>query len=360
MPESDFSEYTVAMFMTLLKTGCYFASTAVMVPLRNGITRDIRVQIYDKVLSLPLGFFSKERKGDIITRMSGDVTEIESSIASSLDMLIKNPILIAIYMATLILISWRLTLFTIVVAPLIVWVMGAIGRKLKAKSLVVQSKWSDTMSELEETLGGLRVIKAFLAERKMSERFSKSSDELRYHTCKVNYRQAMAHPVSEFMGTALIVLVLWFGGSLILSDSQSIDAATFIYYLTILYSVINPLKDFSKASYSIPKGLASVERIDKILTARNDITEKPDAVQAHELDRCIQYRNVSFSYEPGKPVLQNIDLKIEKGQTIAIVGQSGSGKSTLVDLLPRFYDVCAGVILIDGKDIRTLKINDLR
>jgi len=350
----------ILVVMTFFKTACYFASAAVMVPLRTGITRDLRVKIYDKVLSLPLGFFSKERKGDIITRMSGDVTEIEVSIASSLDMLIKNPILIIIYMVTLVVISWQMTLFTLIVAPLIIWAMGVIGRKLKATSLVVQAKWSDTMSQLEETLGGLRIIKAFLAEKKMSSRFRKSSDELRENTAKVNYRQSLAHPVSEFMGTALIVLVLWYGGMLILNESNTIDAPTFIYYLTILYSVINPLKDFSKASYAIPKGLASVERIDKILNAENNITEKPDAKEIKGLKECIEYKGVSFSYEPDKPVLQGIDLKVMKGQKIAIVGQSGAGKSTLVDLLPRFYDVTEGSITIDGTDIRDIKIGSLR
>ena len=346
--------------MTLFKTGCYFASTAVMVPLRTGIVKDIRMQIYNKVLALPMGFFSKERKGDIITRMSGDVSEIESSIAQSLDMLIKNPILIIIYIGTLIVISWQLTIFTLIVAPLIVWVMGTIGRKLKAKSLVVQSRWSDTMSQLEETLGGLRIIKAFLAEGKMEQKFEKSSNELRQATNRVNMRQALAHPVSEFMGTALIVVVLWYGGLLILGDSAGIEAPTFIYYLTILYSVINPLKDFSKAGYAIPKGLASVERIDKILLAENNITEPEKPVSTDSLKKCIEYRGVDFSYESGRPVLKQINLTIPKGKTVALVGQSGSGKSTLVDLLPRFYDVDEGQILIDGTDIRKMSIKSLR
>lgn len=346
--------------MTLFKTGCYFASTAVMVPLRTGIVKDIRMQIYNKVLALPMGFFSKERKGDIITRMSGDVSEIESSIAQSLDMLIKNPILIIIYIGTLIAISWQLTIFTLIVAPLIVWVMGTIGRKLKAKSLVVQSRWSDTMSQLEETLGGLRIIKAFLAEGKMEQKFEKSSNELRQATNRVNMRQALAHPVSEFMGTALIVVVLWYGGLLILGDSAGIEAPTFIYYLTILYSVINPLKDFSKAGYAIPKGLASVERIDKILLAENNITEPEKPVSTDSLKKCIEYRGVDFSYESGRPVLKQINLTIPKGKTVALVGQSGSGKSTLVDLLPRFYDVDEGHILIDGTDIRKMSIKSLR
>ncbi len=350
----------VLIFMTLLKTACYFGASAVMVPLRNGVVRDIRVQIYDKILSLPMGFFSKERKGDIITRMSGDVSEIENSIAQSLDMLIKNPILIIVYLGTLIAISWQMTIFTIIIGPIIIWVMGSIGRKLKAKSLLVQSYWSETMSELEETLGGLRVIKAFLAEGKMSDRFGRSSESLRKASNRVHMRQALAHPVSEFMGTALIVVVLWFGGTLILDDRASIDASTFIWYMTILYSVINPIKDFSKAGYAIPKGLASVERIDKILLAENTITDAPDAVDLPALSSEIRYNGVSFSYEDDREVLHDIELTIPRGKTIALVGQSGSGKSTMVDLLPRFYDVDSGSITIDGTDIRNISLKSLR
>ena len=350
----------VLIVMTFFKTACYFGSAAVMVPLRNGIVRDIRIQIYDKILSLPMGFFSKERKGDIITRMSGDVSEIENSIAQSLDMLIKNPILILVYLGTLVAISWQMTIFTIVIGPLIIWVMGSIGRKLKANSLVVQSFWSETMSELEETLGGLRVIKAFLAEGKMSRRFSNSSEQLRKASNRVHMRQALAHPVSEFMGTALIVVVLWFGGTLILGNKASIDASTFIWYMTILYSVINPIKDFSKAGYAIPKGLASVERIDKILLAENNITDCENPVELTELKNEIRYTGVSFSYEADREVLRDIDLTIPRGKTIALVGQSGSGKSTLVDLLPRFYDVREGSITIDGKDIRNVSLKSLR
>ncbi len=335
----------VLIFMTLLKTGCYFGSAAVMVPLRNGVVRDIRIQIYDKVLSLPMGFFSKERKGDIITRMSGDVSEIENSLTQSLDMLIKNPILILVYLGTLVAISWQLTIFTLVIGPLIIWVMGSIGRKLKAKSLIVQSYWSETMSELEETLGGLRVIKAFLAEDKMSKRFAGSSEQLRKASIRVNLRQALAHPVSEFMGTALIVVVLWYGGTLILNSANApIDGPTFIYYLTILYSVINPIKDFSKAGYAIPKGLASLERVDKILLAENNIKDPENPVQIGALNKEIRYEGVSFSYEQDREVLHEINLTIPRGKTIALVGQSGSGKSTLVDLLPRFYDVNQGRI----------------
>ena len=351
----------VLIVMTFFKTACYFGASAVMVPLRNGVVRDIRIQIYDKILSLPMGFFSKERKGDIITRMSGDVTEIENSIAQSLDMLIKNPILILVYLGTLIAISWRLTIFTLVIGPLIIWVMGQIGRKLKAKSLVVQSFWSETMSELEETLGGLRVVKAFLAEGKMSKRFAGSSEQLRKASNKVHLRQALAHPVSEFMGTALIVVVLWYGGTLILNSSNApIDGPSFIYYLTILYSVINPIKDFSKAGYSIPKGLASVERIDKILLAENNIKDCDNPVELTEFKDEIKYNGVSFSYEEDRMVLNDIDLTIPRGKTIALVGQSGSGKSTLVDLLPRFYDVNKGSITIDGQDIRDVSLHSLR
>ena len=351
----------VLIVMTFFKTACYFGASAVMVPLRNGVVRDIRIRIYDKILSLPMGFFSKERKGDIITRMSGDVSEIENSIAQSLDMLIKNPILILVYLGTLIAISWQLTIFTLVIGPLIIWVMGQIGRKLKSNSLVVQSFWSETMSELEETLGGLRVIKAFLAEGKMSKRFASSSEQLRKASNRVHMRQALAHPVSEFMGTALIVVVLWYGGTLILNSTHSpIDGPTFIYYLTILYSVINPIKDFSKAGYAIPKGLASVERIDKILLAENNIMDPESPIELKELKEEIKYQGVSFSYEDGREVLHDIDLTIPRGKTIALVGQSGSGKSTLVDLLPRFYDVDKGSITIDGKDIRDFSLKSLR
>lgn len=347
--------------MTLLKTGCYFGSAAVMVPLRNGVVRDIRIQIYDKILSLPMGFFSKERKGDIITRMSGDVLEIENSLAQSLDMLIKNPILVVVYLGTLIAISWQLTIFTLVIGPLIIWVMGSIGRKLKAKSLVVQSYWSETMSELEETLGGLRVIKAFLAEEKMSKRFAGSSEQLLKASNRVHLRQALAHPVSEFMGTALIVVVLWYGGTLILNSAHApIDGPTFIYYLTILYSVINPIKDFSKAGYAVPKGLASLERVDKILLADNNIKDADNPVEISALNREIKYEGVSFSYEQDREVLHEINLTIPRGKTIALVGQSGSGKSTLVDLLPRFYDVSKGSITIDGQDIRNISLKSLR
>ncbi len=346
--------------MTALKTACYFGSSAVMIPIRTGVVRDIRRLLYKKILSLPIGFFSQERKGDIIARMSGDVIEIENSIMNSLDMLIKNPILIVFYFVTLIVISWKLTLFTLLVVPLLGWVMGAIGRKLKRQSLEAQELWSDTMSQVEETLGGLRVIKAFIAEKKMNSRFDGITDALRFRTGRVSTRQALAHPMSEFLGTILIMIVLWFGGTLILGENSPIDAPTFIYYMVILYSIINPLKDFSKASYSIPKGLASVERVDKILSAPNPIKEKENTVPIKDFNDKIEIDHVSFSYEDGKQVLQDIDITIGKGKTVAIVGASGAGKSTLVDLIPRFYDVSGGSIRIDGTDVRDLSLHELR
>lgn len=346
--------------MTLLKTASYFGSSAAIIPLRTGVVRDIRTQLYNKVLSLPLGFFSKERKGDIIARMSGDVVEVENSIAGSIDMMIKNPIYIVIYFATLIYVSWELTLFTILVFPVMGWIMGLVGRKLKQKSLVAQAKLGETMSQMEETLGGLRIVKAFLAEKKMSNRFLKVSNELRDATMRVTMRQAMAHPVSEFLGTGVIVIVLWFGGTLILGDNSPISAPAFIYYLTILYSIINPLKDFSKASYNIPRGLASMERIDKILDSENPIVEKKDAVSTDGLKQGIEIRDLTFSYDGEKNVLNNINLTIEKGKTVALVGQSGSGKSTLVDLIPRYYDVTSGEVLIDGVNVKGMTVKSLR
>lgn len=346
--------------MTLLKTACYFGSSAIMIPLRTGVVRDIRIMVYSKVMYLPLGFFSEERKGDIIARMSGDVGEIENSITSSLDMLIKNPILIVSYFATLIVTSWQLTLFTILVLPSMGWVMGRVGRALKRQSLEAQGKWSDTMSQLDETLGGLRIIKAFLAEEKMIGRFVRCSNELRDATNKVATRQALAHPMSEFLGTILIVIVLWFGGSLILGNTSTIDASTFIFYMVILYSVINPLKEFSKAGYNIPKGLASMERVDKILKAENNIKEPEHPVPLKELSDKIEFKDISFSYDGRREVLKHINLTVQKGKTVALVGQSGSGKSTLVDLLPRYHDVQAGEITIDGINIKDVTVHDLR
>ena len=347
-------------FMTMLKTSCYFASSAVMIPLRTGVVRDIRIMVYSKVMRLPLRFFSEERKGDIIARMSGDVGEVENSITSSLDMLIKNPILIVMYFGTLLATSWQLTLFTFLVVPGMGWVMGKVGKKLKRQSLEAQGKWSDTMTQLEETLGGLRIIKAFIAEQKMIDRFTQCSNELRDATNRVATRQALAHPMSEFLGTLLIVLVLWFGGSLILGEQSSIDAPTFIFYMVILYSVINPLKEFSKAGYNIPKGLASMERVDKILKAENPIKEIANPKVLDNLNDKIELKNISFSYDGTHQVLKNINITIPKGKTIALVGQSGSGKSTLVDLLPRYHDIQEGEILIDGINIKELRIANLR
>ena len=347
-------------FMTLLKTSCYFGSSAIMIPLRTGIVRDIRVEVYSKVMRLPLGFFSEERKGDIIARMSGDVNEVENSITSSLDMLIKNPILILFYFATLLVISWQLTLFTLLVLPGMGWFMGLVGRKLKRRSLEAQGKWSDTMSQLEETLGGLRVIKAFIAEQRMIDRFSKCSNEFRDISNKVSTRQALAHPMSEFLGTLLIVVVLWFGGSLILANESTIEAPTFIYYMVILYSIINPLKEFSKAGYKIPKGLASMERVDKILKAENKIKEIADPKPLNGLTDKIEFKDITFSYDGLRDVLKDVNITIEKGKTVALVGQSGSGKSTLVDLLPRYHDVQKGCITIDGEDIKNVRISELR
>ena len=346
--------------VTLLKTSCYFASSAVMVPLRTGIVRDIRTMVYNKLLSLPMGFFSKQKKGDIIARMSGDVNEIENSIISSLDMLIKNPILIICYFSALIFLSWELTLFTLTVVPVMAWGMSAIGKKLKRKSLEAQEKWSETMAQLDETLGGLRVIKAFIAEDKMKERFTETANQYRKASAKVAVRQASAHPVSELLGSLMIMIVLWFGGTLILSEKAPIDASTFIYYMTILYSVLAPLKEFSKASYNIPKGLASMERVDKIMNAVNDIVEPAEPAALNGFNEEIRFQGVSFSYEEGKEVLHNIDLTVPKGKTVALVGQSGSGKSTLVDLIPRYYDVNEGGITLDGTDIREFRVKDLR
>ena len=346
--------------MTFIKTACYFGSSAVMVPLRTGIVKDIRTQVYNKVLALPMGFFSQERKGDIIARMSGDVAEIEYSITSSLDMLIKNPILIICYFATLVFLSWELTLFTLFVVPAMVWGMSLISKRLKSQSLEAQEKWSDMMSQLEETLGGLRIIKAFIAEDKMKDRFEGICEDFRTSSNRVIIRQASAHPVSEFLGTVMIMIVLWFGGTLILSDKSPIDAPTFILYLVMLYSILNPLKEFARAGYNIPKGLASIERVDKIMKAENNIKEAACPEHISHFEDSIRFCDVCFSYDNGKEVLTDINLTVKKGTTVALVGQSGSGKSTLVDLLPRYHDVSKGSISIDGTDIRNIGIRDLR
>ena len=351
-------------FMTFLKTGAYFLSSATIIPIRTGIVRDIRNQIYQKINSLSLGFFSEERKGDIIARMSGDVQEVESSIMSSLDMLFKNPILILFYFITLICISWQLTLFTILFVPPFGWFMGVVGKKLKAHSIEAQALWSDTMSMVEETLGGLRIIKAFCAEEKMNKRFNQVNSSYRDNIMRVNIRQQMAHPMSEFLGTILIVVVLWFGGILVL-DYGRIDGPTIIFYLVMLYSIINPLKEFSKASYNIPKGLASMERIDKILQAEVEIKDKETPEHISSFEHQIEFRHVSFAYTDRKSaelvyVLKDINLVIPKGKTVALVGQSGSGKSTMVDLIPRYYDVQEGDVLIDGINVKDLAVHDLR
>lgn len=346
---------------TLLKTSTYFASAAIMVPMRTGIVRDIRNSVYHKITELPLSFFSEERKGDIIARMSGDVNEIENSITGSLEMLVKNPILILCYLGVLVYTSWQLTLFTVLVLPLLIWAMSTIGRKLKAKSLAAQNKWSETMAQLEETLGGMRIVKAFTAEQKMRNRFENVTDDYRRLTNKVSIRQASAHPVSEFLGTVLIVIVLWYGGTLILDgENPPIDAPQFIFYMVILYSIIQPLKDFSKASYNIPKGMASVERVNKILNAENTIVEAPAPKEVKKFEKEILFRNVSFSYNGRQQVLQDINLHVGKGRTVALVGQSGSGKSTLVDLLPRYHDVTGGEILIDGINVKDFRLKSLR
>lgn len=346
--------------MTALKTACYFGASATMIPLRTGVVKDLRMQIYRKIVSLPLGYFSEERKGDIIARISGDVQEVENSITSTLDMLIKNPILIVFYMGTLFTISWQLTIFTLVFAPLMLLLLSSISRKLKAESIEVQNLWSDTMSQVEETLGGLRVIKAFLAEKKMGDRFDHVTGAMRDKNNRVSTRQVLAHPVSEFLGTVMIAVVLWFGGIFILRDNAPFDAPTFIFYMTILYSVIQPIKDLTRAAYGIPRGLASMERIDAILDAEDKIQEVADPIGFSGFKDRISFRHVDFSYDGGRQILKDISFDIEKGKTVAIVGASGAGKSTLVDLIPRFYDVSGGEILIDGTDIRRMRLRDLR
>ena len=343
---------------TLLKTVAYFLSSSSVIPIRTGITRDIRNLVYEKIVQLPLGFFTEERKGDIIARMTGDVIEVENSIMSSLDTMFKNPILIISYFTTLIVISWQLTLFSVVIIPLIGWFMGWIGRRLKAQSIKAQALWSDTMSVVDETLGGLRIIKAFCAEDKMTQKFSNINSTYRNDMMRVNIRQQAAHPLSEFLGTCMIVIVLWFGGILVLSNG-SLSGPTFIYYMVILYSIINPLKEISKAGYAVPKGLASMERVDMILKAENTIKEPAHPKHIASFEHQIEFRHVSFRYGD-QWVLRDINLVIPKGKAVAIVGQSGSGKSTLVDLIPRYYDVQEGEVLIDGINVKDLGIHDLR
>lgn len=356
-------------FMTFLKTGAYFLSSAAIIPVRTGVVRDIRNALYQKITQLSLGFFSEERKGDIIARMSGDVQEIDNSVMASLDMLFKNPILILFYFATLLVVSWQLTLFTLIFVPFFGWFMGKVGRKLKQNSVTAQALWSDTMSQVEETLGGLRIIKAFCAERLMNDRFDKVNNNYRNDIMKVNIRQQLAHPMSEFLGTLMIIVVLWFGGTLVLGQYPVISGPTFIYYLVILYSILNPLKEFSKAGYNIPKGMASMERVDKILMAEIEIKDPKNPKELDSFDHEIELRNVSFAYTSDKLedgteqyhwVLRNINLVIPKGKTIALVGQSGSGKSTLLDLIARYYDVQEGEVLIDGVNVKNLNLHNLR
>ena len=356
-------------FLTLLKTGSYFLASASIIPIRTGVVRDLRNHLYRKITSLSLSFFSEERKGDIIARMSGDVQEVDNSVMASLDMLFKNPILIVIYFVTLIVISWQLTIFTLLFVPVFAWFMGFVGRRLKQSSITAQALWSDTMSQVEETLGGLRIIKAFCAEGKMNERFDRINSMYRDDIMRVNIRQQLAHPMSEFLGTIMIIIVLWFGGTLVLGEYPVISGPTFIYYLVILYSILNPLKEVSKAGYNIAKGMASMERIDKILKAEIEIKEIKQPKHIAGFEHEIEFRHVSFAYDGVKDnegkidrhwILKDINLVIPKGKTIALVGQSGSGKSTLLDLIPRYYDVQEGEVLIDGINVKDLRLHDLR
>jgi ATP-binding cassette subfamily B protein/subfamily B ATP-binding cassette protein MsbA len=348
----------VLIVMTALKTGAAFLSTYYIVPIRTGVVKDIRNNINDKILNLPIGFFSEERKGDILARMSGDVNEVENSVMSSLEMMLKNPIMIIVFLTTMLIISWELTIFVFILLPIMGYIMGAVGKKLKRSSFEAQNKWGELMSQIEETLGGLRIIKAFNAEQKISDRFHKGSDEFRQMSNRIARRQYLAHPMSELLGTITIAIVLWFGGSLILKDNSLLDASVFIYYLTVFYLIINPAKDLTKASYAIQRGLASMDRIDKILDAENDIVEKTDPIEV-KFQKDIEFKDVWFKYQ-NDWVIKGMNLKINKGKTIALVGQSGSGKSTMVDLLPRFYDIQKGEISIDSVNIKDTSLKNLR
>ena len=362
--ETEGASYTLIILgiylvlMTLLKVGATYLGGFFLVPIRTGVVRDLRNQLNAKILALPLGFFSEERKGDVLARITGDVGEVENSVMSSLDLLLKNPILIFVYLGSMLVISWQLTLFVFLVLPIAGFVMGRVGKSLKRTSLEAQNQWGQLISQVEETLGGLRIVKAFTAEEFVDKRFRDSNEEYRQTVIGVNRRQLLAHPVSELLGTATIAIVLWYGGSLILNRDSSIDASTFIYYLVIFYSLINPLKDLSKGAYAIRRGMGSMERVDRILQAESTITDpaEPKPVVFNEV---IRLEKVSFRYAE-EWVLRDVDLTIRKGQTVALVGHSGSGKSTLVDLIPRFYDVVEGRITIDGTDIREVAVADLR
>jgi ABC transporter, ATP-binding protein, msbA family len=362
--ETEGASYTLIILgiylvlMTLLKVGATYLGGFFLVPIRTGVVRDLRNQLNAKILALPLGFFSEERKGDVLARITGDVGEVENSVMSSLDLLLKNPILIFVYLGSMLVISWQLTLFVFLVLPIAGFVMGRVGKSLKRTSLEAQNQWGQLISQVEETLGGLRIVKAFTAEEFVDKRFRDSNEEYRQTVIGVNRRQLLAHPVSELLGTATIAIVLWYGGSLILNRDSSIDASTFIYYLVIFYSLINPLKDLSKGAYAIRRGMGSMERVDRILQAESTITD-PAEPKPVVFNEAIRLEKVSFRYAE-EWVLHDVDLTIRKGQTVALVGHSGSGKSTLVDLIPRFYDVVEGRITIDGTDIREVAVADLR
>lgn len=346
--------------MTLLKTGTSYLSSFFVIPMRTGIVRDIRNFVYDKVVSLPISFFTNEHKGDVMARMTGDVAEIENSIMTSLDMIFKNPVMILVYLCMMIAISWQLTIFVLLLLPIAGYIMGTVGKRLKRQSLELQQMWGGLMSNIEETLGGLRIIKAFNAEGKVRSRFHDATYQFLRQSNRVSRRQCLAHPMSEFLGTCTIAIVLWFGGSLILSGDTTLDAAGFIYYLVIFYSMINPAKELSKAAYSIQRGLASMQRVDKILNTPNNISDPQNPKRISHLKGEVRYNNVSFSYNKSVPVVIDASITINAGETVALVGQSGSGKSTMADLLPRFYDVDKGSITVDGIDVRDMTVHDLR
>ncbi len=348
------------VFMTALKTGATYLSSHFLVPIRNGVVRDLRNTLYEKILTLPIGFFTQESKGDVMARMSSDVSEIETSIMASLDMLFKNPVMIIVCLGMMIALSWQLTLFVLILLPIAGMAMGKIGKRLKRTSLEGQQQWGAIMANIEETLGGLRIIKAFNAEDKMTRKFEGATQRFYRISNRVARRQALAHPMSEFLGTLTIAIVLWFGGSLIITGESGINAGSFIYYMIIFYNIINPAKELSKAVYSIQKGMASLERVDRILSARNPIADPQAPTVIGRLHGQVAYRNVTFGYDKASPVVQDINIVIEPGETVALVGASGSGKSTLADLLPRFYDVDKGSITIDGIDVRDLRVKDLR